>query len=136
MSETVDKIADVDMDSDDSTYDDNVMTDTLILSSAAALSALIYISVFSAVSVSSTACAFSAVLNSTSSVHINSSLFFHTDFSLLFTLLEALYIFSSFSLYPPHLSSAPTAFKKTYFHTQVLYNTTHFTSYSLITSLV
>ncbi|KAG5295440.1 hypothetical protein I7I50_08195 [Histoplasma capsulatum G186AR] len=117
------------------------MTDAPILSSVATLSALIYnsifsaVSAFSAVSVSSTVCTFSTASDSTSSAHINPSLFSHTDFSLLLILLEMLHIFSSLSLYLSHLSSAPTAFKKMHFHTQVLYNTICFISYSLIISL-
>ncbi|KAG5295788.1 hypothetical protein I7I50_08664 [Histoplasma capsulatum G186AR] len=116
------------------------MMNASVLSSVAAFSVFIHASVFStvftssAVSASSTVCAFSAASDSISSAHINPFLFSHTDFLLSLILLEALYIFSSSLLYSPHSSSAPTAFKKMCFHIQVLYDMIHFTSYLLIAS--
>ncbi|EEH11758.1 predicted protein [Histoplasma capsulatum G186AR] len=141
IGEAVGKVAGVDVSSDGDAYDDDVMVDASMLSSIAALSVSVCVSIssavsaFSAVSASSTVCASSAALNSTSPVHINPPLFSHTDSSLSSTLLEALCIFSGSLLYPSYLSSAPTAFKKMHFHTQVLYDMIHFTSYSSVTSL-
>ncbi|KAG5302195.1 hypothetical protein I7I48_02445 [Histoplasma ohiense] len=99
------------------------MTDVSVLSSAAVFSALIHVSAFSAPS------------DSISLTSINPLFSFYTDFSLSSTLQEVLHIFHSLLLYSPHLPSAPTASTKMQFHTQALYNTIHFTSYSSVAPL-
>ncbi|KAG5295352.1 hypothetical protein I7I48_12211 [Histoplasma ohiense] len=87
------------------------------------------------VSVLSPAAVSSAPTDSPSLTPVNPSLSSHTDSSLSSDLQEALHIFCSPPLYPPHLSPTSTASTKTQFHTQVLYNTTQFTSYLSVTPL-
>ncbi|KAG5296441.1 hypothetical protein I7I50_09583 [Histoplasma capsulatum G186AR] len=135
VGETVGEVIDVNVSSGGSIYKDDVMVDVLTLSSVVAFSTLICASTSSAISAPLTVYTFSAALNSTSLAYVNPLFFFHTGFSLASTLLKMLCIFCSSFLYLSHSPSAPTASNKMHFHTQVLYNTIHFTSYLSVASL-
>ncbi|KAG5291924.1 hypothetical protein I7I48_03865 [Histoplasma ohiense] len=111
-----------DVGSDGSVRGDDEMADAPVLSPAAASPALVRASA-------------SPAPGSPSLAPANPPPSSYAGSSLSPALREALRIFRGPPLYPPRPPPAPTASSKTRFHTQVLYDTTRFASYSSVAPL-